>query len=315
MKARLSKDVVDPLILELMAYLRLERNRSQLTVEAYARDLQDFGGHLAKLPAGRSAVGRKYPQLRGVKTRDVRQYIMYLAGERKYDNRTIRRKLSSIKALYKFMKLTELRADDPATIVPGPKADKKLIKNLRMPEVSRLLHTTIAGRSDFQRLRDGAIIEVLYATGARRAEIANMNLQDVNLEDRVVQLHGKGQKERTVFLNRTAARAVEKYLAVRPSTNASAFFVGRGGKRLTPKHIWRIFRDLYKVSGIKFQATPHTLRHSFATHMLEHGADLQVIRELLGHESLATTGMYLDLATGHKRKVYDKAHPRDHMDD
>jgi site-specific recombinase XerD len=142
-----------------------------------------------------------------------------------------------------------------------------------------------------------------------------MNLQDLNLEDRVVQVHGKGQKERVAFLNHTAAKAVDAYLAVRPSTNASALFVGRGGKRITPKHIWRIFRDLYKISGIKFQATPHTLRHSFATHMLEHGADLQVIRELLGHESLATTGMYLDLATGHKRKAYDKAHPRDRMDD
>jgi len=315
MTLRVRIEVVEPLILELMAYLRLERNRSQLTVEAYARDLQDFGGYLAKLPPKRSAVGRKYPQLRSVKTKDIRQYIMHLTGGGKYDNRTVCRKLSSIKALYKFMKLTDIRGDDPASIVPGPKTEKKQIKNLRMPDVSILLQTSIAGRSNFQRLRDYAIMEMLYATGVRRAEIASMNLQDLNLEDRVISVVGKGRKNRIVLLNRTAARAVEAYLAVRPKTNASALFVGRGGKRLTPKHVWRIFRDVYKVSGIKFQATPHTLRHSFATHMLEHGADLQVIRELLGHESLATTGMYLDLATGHKRKVYDKAHPRDHMDD
>jgi site-specific recombinase XerD len=149
----------------------------------------------------------------------------------------------------------------------------------------------------------------------RRAEIASISLSDVNLRDRVILVHGKGRKERRVVINRTTAEAIQRYLAVRPRGSDDALFVGRGGKRLTPKHVWRIFRDIYTVSKIEQRATPHTMRHSFATHLLENGVDLETVRELLGHESLATTGMYLSVAMEHKRRAYDDAHPRDRMDD
>jgi site-specific recombinase XerD len=314
-ETRVFRPVVDRLILDMMAYLRLERNRSQLTVEAYARDLQEFGSFLAGVPASQTPVGHEYPNLPDVTTSDVRKYLMHLAGAKRYDMRTVRRKLSSIKALYRYMKLTGLRADDPAAIVPGPKIEKKLPEHLDESEVGELLSTSIAGRSDAQRRRDVAIMELLYASGIRRAEVTTIDLADLDLKGREIRIHGKGSKERVVVFNHTTAQALEAYLRVRPKTRDEALFLGRGGKRLTPMHVWRIFRDIYRVSGIDRHASPHTLRHSFATHLAENDVDLETIREFLGHESLATTGIYLRMSMQHKKRAYDKAHPRDRMQD
>jgi site-specific recombinase XerD len=259
-------------------------------------------------------MGRTYPQLASATTSDIRRYIVQLGGRRQYDAKSIQRKLSSIKSLYKYMRLFELRPDDPAAAVPGPSIDKKTVEHLDIPEVSLLLHTSLAGKVEWQQRRDRAIVELLYASGIRRAEAARVDLKDLNLRERELHVHGKGRKERRVPFNVSAAEAIKAYLAVRPRTSADALFVGRGGQRLTPKHLWRIFRDVYKISGIEYHASPHTLRHSFATHLLENGADLETVRELLGHESLATTGMYLKVAMKHKRRVYDEAHPRDRME-
>ncbi|MEO6834813.1 MAG: tyrosine-type recombinase/integrase [Candidatus Tumulicola sp.] len=312
---RVFRPVVEPLILDMMTYLRLERNRSQLTVEAYARDLQEFGAFLAGLPAGQTPVGREYPALRTVTTSDVRKYVMHLAGDKRYDMRTVRRKLSSIKALYRYMKLMGLRDDDPASIVSGPKLEKKLPEHLDESDVRDLLKTSLAGRSEAQRRRDLAIMELLYASGLRRAEVTTIDLKDLDLKGREIRIHGKGSKERVVVFNQSASDAIEAYLRVRPHSRDEALFLGRGGKRLTPMHVWRIFRNIYKVSGIEQHASPHTLRHSFATHLAENDVDLETIREFLGHESLATTGIYLRMSMQHKKRAYDKAHPRDRMPD
>lgn len=178
-----------------------------------------------------------------------------------------------------------------------------------------LLRTSLAGRTDAAQRRDNAIMELFYASGMRRAELAGVRLADVDLAERTIRVTGKGNKERLVVINRAAGDAIEAYLRVRPRSADPALFLGRGGKALTPKHVWRIFRDIYRVSGIQKHASPHTLRHSFATHLVENGVDLETVRELLGHESLATTGVYLQLAMGHKRRAYDEAHPRDRMPD
>jgi site-specific recombinase XerD len=312
---RTFRPVVDPLIVEMMTYLRLERNRSQLTVEAYARDLQEFGAFLAGIPPAQSPVGREYPGLAKVTTSDVRRYVMRLAGGKRYDMRTVRRKLSSLKAFYKFLKLMGRREDDPAAVVSGPKIERKLPEHLGESDVRILLQTSLAGRSDVQRRRDLAIMELLYASGVRRAEVTTIDLKDVDLKARELRVHGKGSKERVVVFNHSTARAIEAYLRVRPQTREEALFVGRGGRRLSPMHVWRIFRDIYQVSGIDQHASPHTLRHSFATHLAENEVDLETIREFLGHESLATTGIYLKMSMHHKKRAYDKAHPRDRMDD
>jgi site-specific recombinase XerD len=297
----------EALLRDFAAYLQLERNRSPLTVDAYVYDLGDFGAFLRTNETAQSA------HVAEATTSDVRQYIMQLSRSKRYDARTIRRKLSSIKALYKYMRIVALREDDPAGVIPGPKVDKKVPRHLDVPEIGRLLGTSLAGRSQAQRCRDAAIMELLYASGIRRAEVTRIDLDDVNVRERSIRVHGKGSKERPVLINHTAARAIEAYLRVRPRSSDPALFLGRGGKRLTPKHVWRIFRDIYRVSGLQYHASPHTLRHSFATHLAENGVDLETIRELLGHESLATTGIYLKMALAHKRRAYDGAHPRDRM--
>ncbi|HEY1680815.1 MAG TPA: tyrosine-type recombinase/integrase [Candidatus Tumulicola sp.] len=315
-RTRRGTPVVDPIILDLMAYLRLERNRSQLTVEAYARDLHEFGAYLTQLAADESPMGREYPQLRTATTSEVRRYVMHISGDKGYDMRTVRRKLSSLKALYKFLKLTAVRDDDPASIVAGPKLERKLPEHLDQDEVRGLLNTqAIAGRTEDRKRRDIAILELLYAAGIRRAEVTTIDLGDVDLKNREVRIHGKGSKERMVLINRSAAEAIAAYLAVRPRSRDEALFLGRGGKRLSPMHVWRIFREVYKVSGVQRHASPHTLRHSFATHLAENDVDLETIREFLGHESLATTGIYLKMSMQHKKRAYDRAHPRDKMDE
>ncbi len=298
-----------------MAYLRLHRKRSELTIDAYARDLCEFGGWLARIPASESPMGRLYPQLQTATTADINRYIMFLTGPKRYSSTTVRRKLSSVKALYKFMKWEHRREDDPAADIPGPPIDRKVPEHLDVTEIDTLLRTRpLADRSPALRLRDNAIMELLYASGMRRAEVARVNVTDVNLRARTVHVHGKGRKERLVVINQTTAAAIERYLGVRPRSADDALFLGRTGKRLTPKHIWYIFREIYQLSGIEKKAHPHTLRHSFATHLLENGADLETVRELLGHESLATTGVYLSVAMEHKKRTYDQAHPRDRMD-
>lgn len=307
--------VVDPLILDMMAYLSLHRQRSELTVDAYAQDVHEFGAWLTKLPASESAMGRPYPELRTARTSDVNRYIMFLTDQGYYGT-TVRRKLSSVKAFYKWLKWEHLRDDDPAADIPGPPIRRKIPQHLNVPEIDKLLRTKpLADRTPDLRLRDNAIMELLYASGLRRAEVANVELGKVNLIGRTVQVMGKGRKERLVIINKTTAEAIERYLAVRPRSSDTALFLGRTGKRLTPKHIWFIFREIYKLSGITKKAGPHTLRHSFATHLLENGADLETVRELLGHESLATTGVYLKVAIEHAKRTYDEAHPRDRMDD
>lgn len=295
------------MIQDLRGYLLTERKRSPLTVAAYEQDLMEFAAFLRET--------RGSAALKSVKPTQIRQYIAHMFDARGYDSRTVNRKLSSIRALYRFLKITGSLENDPAAAIPGPSIAKRRPAPLKVDEVMKLLRTSLAGRSDAARLRDTAIMELFYASGMRRAELAGVRLADVDLAERTIRVTGKGNKERVVVINHAASDAIEAYLRVRPRSADPRLFLGRSGKGLTPKHVWRIFRAVYSVSGVTKHATPHTLRHSFATHLVENGVDLETVRELLGHESLATTGVYLQLAMGHKRRAYDEAHPRDRMPD
>ncbi len=289
----------DPLVRDLTGYLLTERQRSPLTVAAYERDLREFAAFLEGVP------------LKSVASSQIRRYIAHMFDAHGYDSRTVCRKLSSIRALYRFLKITGVLENDPAVAIPGPSVARRNPAPLKVDEVMKLLRTSLAGRSGAARLRDVAIMELFYASGMRRAEVAGARLADVDLAERTIRVIGKGNKERTVVINRAAAAAIDAYLRVRPHSADPALFLGRGGKGLTPKHVWRIFNVIYRVSGMQKHASPHTMRHSFATHLVENGVDLETVRELLGHENLATTGIYLQLAMGHKRRAYDEAHPRD----
>jgi integrase/recombinase XerD len=301
----------DPTIAEFAAYLRLERGQSPRTSEEYARDVERFGeflepGHPRNAP---------FVQLASATTSDVRRFVMELMGPRKYTATSVRRKIAALRSYYALQKREGRRSDNPAQDVPPPKAAKRLPHVMSEPEVATLLRTRIAGKSEFQRLRDVAIMELLYASGIRRAELVGLDLSDVDLDRRLMRVIGKGNKQRTVFINQAAADAIRNYLGVRPRSADAALFLSRRKQRLSHRQAWVVFREFAALSGLSKHVTPHVMRHSFATHLLENGADLVTIKELLGHESLSTTQIYTNVSLEHMRRSYEEAHPRDRTED
>lgn len=293
----------DPTLRAFVTELHYAAGRGARTCEAYARDIEFFTKFLE-----RDAVGADRA--------DVKAFVLHLASELRYQPAAIRRKLVAIRRFFRYLIVEGRREDDPTIGVDAPKLPKRLPVVLDEDEVARLLRAPVpAGRTDFQRLRDRAILEVLYASGIRRAEVASLNLHDVDLKRRIMRVIGKGNKQRTVLINEAASEAMLAYLGHRPRTSDDAFFVGRRGVRLGVRAIWEIVKTYEKLSGISLRASPHVLRHSFATHLLENGADLMTIKELLGHESLATTQIYTNVSVEHMRKTYDNAHPRDKRTD
>ncbi len=297
----------DPTIAEFAAYLRLERGQSPRTSEEYARDIELFGeflepGHPKTAP---------FFKLTSTTTSDVRRFVMELMGPRKYTATSVRRKIAALRSYFALQKREGRRLDNPAQDVPPPKAAKRLPHVMSEPEVAKLLRTRVAGKSDFQRLRDIAMMELLYASGIRRAELVGLNLSDVDLDRRVMRVIGKGNKQRTVFINQASADAIRAYLGMRPRTPDDALFLSKRKTRLSHRQAWVVFREFAQLSGLTKHVTPHVMRHSFATHLLENGADLMTIKELLGHESLSTTQIYTNVSLEHMRRSYEEAHPRD----
>lgn len=298
---------VDPSIAEFAAYIRLERGHSPRTAEEYARDIEVFGGFLEP---GHPKTA-PFLKLAQATTSDVRRFVMELMGPRNYGATSVRRKLAALRSYFSLQKREGRRADNPAQDVPPPKAPKRLPHVMSETEVTRLLRTRVAGKTDIQRLRDAAIMELLYASGIRRAELVALNLSDVDLERRLMRVIGKGNKQRTVFINLAAAQAITSYLGVRQRSDDEALFLSRRKSRLSHRQAWVIFQEFAQLAGLNRRVTPHVMRHSFATHLLENGADLVTIKELLGHESLATTQIYTNVSLEHMRHSYEEAHPRD----
>lgn len=301
----------DPSIAEFAAYLRLERGQSPRTSEEYARDVERFGeflepGHPKNAP---------FLKLQSATTSDVRRFVMELMGPRKYTATSVRRKIAALRSFFSLQKREGRRADNPAQDVPPPKAGKRLPHVMSEPEVAKLLRTRVAGKTEFQRLRDIAMMEVLYASGIRRAELVGLNISDVDLERRLMRVIGKGNKQRTVFINQASADAIRAYLGVRPRTPDEALFLSKRKQRLSHRQAWVVFREFAQLSGLTQHVTPHVMRHSFATHLLENGADIMTIKELLGHESLSTTQIYTNVSLEHMRRSYEDAHPRDRKRD
>jgi site-specific recombinase XerD len=302
---------LDPRIAEFQAHLHLERRLSPRTAEEYARDVESFAKFLGANVDAADASAHLDPATAG----HIRRFIMDLSGPKEYSAVAVRRKLFALRSFYGYERREGRRGDNPALDVLPPKAAKRLPKVMSEDDVATLIRTRIAGRSDELRLRDVAMLELLYASGIRRAELVGLNLSDVDLERRTMRVIGKGNKERVVLFNGAASEALTAYLAVRPRSGDDAFFLSDRGGRLSHNQAGKIFRLYADLSGVKGHATPHVMRHSFATHLLENGADLMTIKELLGHESLATTQIYTNVSLDHMRKTYDRAHPRDERED
>ncbi|MBM4039884.1 MAG: tyrosine recombinase XerC [Planctomycetes bacterium] len=289
-----------------LGYLESERDASPETLRAYAADLAAFANFAAQ--------GADDFDPAAITTVRLRHYLAHLrsAGAARA---TIARKAASLRSFFRYLLREGIVAHNPAADLRLPRRERLLPAVLDEAEVTRLLEAP--DPADLAGRRDRAILEVLYSTGMRIGELAAANIEDLDLFGEVLKARGKGKKERLVPLGRPALRALEDYLAIRTSlaaprhrTHPRALLVSRSGRRLTQRDIRRIFDKHARAAGLRANATPHTLRHSFATHMLDRGADLRAVQELLGHASLASTQVYTHVTTERLRRVYQKAHPR-----
>jgi len=281
-------------------YLATERNVSPHTLDAYASDLAHFA----------EFVRRERGEEAGVETVDhilIRRWLALL--HKNHRKSSIGRKLAAIRAFFKYLVRQRRVARNPAELVATPKKEKRLPFHLNIDEVTALVEAPAEG--DILGLRDRAILETLYSCGLRVSELTGLDVGKVDLEEGLVRVLGKGGKERVVPVGSHARQAIAAYLAARchPSLDAPLIVNARGG-RLTSRSVARVVdKHILRLATIK-KISPHTLRHTFATHMLESGADLRAIQELLGHASLSTTQKYTHVSIDRLMEVYDKAHPK-----
>jgi integrase/recombinase XerC len=288
---------MDAVVGSFLEYLGVERGASPHTLRSYAADLTEFTRFLAEERIG---------GLPNADTRAVRAYVARL-HQRRLSKATIARKLAAVRSCFRFLARRGALEANPARQVRSPRLGRRLPSFLPVDETTVLLNAlpepSAAGA------RDHALLELLYASGLRVAEGCGLDLDDLDEARRTVRVVGKGDKERVVPVGETALEALAAHLAIRGRQRGPLFLNARGG-RLTPRSAHRIVRARARQAGISQRVTPHTLRHSFATHMLGAGADLRLIQELLGHSRLSTTQRYTHVSPEHLMRVYDRAHPR-----
>lgn len=288
-----------------MDYLIVEKNASTHTIKSYREDLEQLIAYLTEASAGQSA------QLDCLTTRQLRSYQAWL-GERGYAKSTIARRLAVIRTWCRFMCRAGVLSVNPAEALRSPRQDKKLPHFLTAQEVTRLLAAP-QGDDPLTR-RDRAILETLYSAGLRVGELTALNLDDLELAEQILIVRGKGKRERIAFLGDAAVAAIRAWLAVRPTLldglDHGAVFLNHAGGRLTVRSVGRLLEKYLTLAGLDPQTSPHTLRHSFATHLLDSGADIRGVQELLGHRNLSTTQIYTHVTTQRLQESYRKAHPR-----
>ena len=281
-----------------LQYLAAERGASAHTLRSYAGDLAELAAFLR---------GVKMSSVLAADARTLRAYLASLHG-RGLAKSSISRKLATVRSCYRFLERRELIEANPARQLVSPRLPRRLPSVLPKDESKELLDApaedTLAGR------RDRALLELLYASGLRVAECCGLDLEDIDRRHGTVRVMGKGSKERVVPVGEVALEALEAYLDRRGGENGPLFRNVRGGGRLSTRSVQSIVRRRARIAGLSRRVTPHTLRHTFATHLLGEGADLRLIQELLGHSRLSTTQRYTHVSPEHLMKVYDAAHPR-----
>ncbi|MDZ7620375.1 MAG: tyrosine recombinase XerC [Patescibacteria group bacterium] len=290
-----------------LQYLRVERNASELTIKSYREDLTALGDYLGE------AAGGSPPAPDAISVLDLRGYVAALS-EAGYASATVARRLASLRSFFKFGQREGWVATNPAKPLRNPRKGRNLPHFLSAEEIGRLLSAPpAAGR---EGLRDRAILETMYSAGLRVSELVGLNDGDLDFDSGVLRVRGKGRRERLAPVGSFATDAVNQWLGVRrlhvhePVGLDSPLFVNKFGRRLTTRSVARMLEKYLKQSGLDTRTTPHSLRHSFATHLLDRGADIRSVQELLGHKSLITTQIYTHLSTASLRKAYEKAHPR-----
>ncbi|MGB2696205.1 MAG: site-specific tyrosine recombinase XerD [Dehalococcoidia bacterium] len=301
---------MDDSIGQFLHFMSVEKGASDNTIDAYRNDLIQFQTYLSSLNLNGHPTNWKV-----VTTNVVSSYIGNLK-ERRYATATVARKVAAVKSFFQFMHAEGSLLTNPTDGLQSPRVGKKLPKPLSVQQVDDLLEQP-AKRGTPEALRDQAMLELLYATGLRVTELVSLDLDSISMDTRrpYVRCLGKGAKERTVPIHEQALHILARYVndgrsrLVR-NKKERALFVNRRGERLTRQGFWLILKQYGREAGIETLVTPHTLRHSFATHMLRGGAPLRNVQELLGHANISTTQVYTQITDEHVRQVYEQAHPR-----
>lgn len=313
-------------VVDFLDYLKLERHFSDYTVRSYGADLAQFSGFLAGdigfSYGGKERLEDETPlddRLTGCSQDTVRQFLAYLYGQN-YTKSTTARKLATLRSFYKFLIKRGRATESPLVGIRTPKQEKRLPKCLDLDEVQRLLEAP--DETDILGCRDKAMLEVLYSSGIRVSELVDLAIGDIDLEEGILRVRGKGRKDRLTPIGSQAIIAVRKYMVMRsvdPDAIAqnlleAKLFLNKHGDPLSTRSVRRKLDKYLQMVGLDPGISPHTLRHSFATHLLNNGADLRSVQELLGHQSLSTTQVYTHLTTQRMKSAYDQAHPRSGAD-
>ena len=277
------------MIESFLKYLKAGKGFSDHTVKNYKIDLDNFFN---------------YVKDKKVDTNQVREYLKYLY-EKKYSSRTISRKVSTLKSYYKYLESEKIIDENPLELISNPKIEKTLPNYLNYEDLERLLSTP--DKTKKEGLRDALLLEMLYSSGCRVSEISNIKIKDINFKDRKIKILGKGNKERYAFYGSKCEKLLNNYLE---KEMHEYLFTNKHGNRLNERTIRKIVEDTARKADIKVHVTPHTLRHTYATHLLNDGADLKSVGDLLGHENLSTTQIYTHVSNERLRRVYLSAHPR-----
>jgi len=283
---------------KFLDYLSLQKNCSSNTVRGYRRDILQFINFLKK---------KKINSFKSISYKDLLSYLGYLRNYG-YSETTIGRKVASLKSFFKFLSARKIIKSNPVALLSSPKKPDRLPNFLTVEEVEKILN--IPSEKNWQSLRDKAILELLYSTGIRVGELTSLKIGDVDFFQELIKVTGKGKKERIVPIGSYALKALIEYIERKPNKKEKNVFLNKYGKPLTERSVERIIDKYSKKAGIGKKITPHTFRHTFATHMLDRGADLRTVQELLGHERITTTQIYTHLTVEKLKEFYNKAHPR-----
>jgi tyrosine recombinase XerC len=288
-----------------LRYLNAERNYSSHTITSYRIDLEAFIDFLGS---------RGVVDACGINKKDVRGFLAYLS-RRELGTKSVARKLSAVKAFFRYLNRKGVMNANPASMIRTPRYDKKV--PVFMTQSQMLNAFDFIDVSTPKGIRDRCIVELFYSTGMRLSELVGLNVADFSVRQRTVSVMGKGAKQRILPVGQAAAAWMEKYMAVRSSVcdrrteaDTRALFVAHNGKRITVLSVQRMVRRVLSHVSDAAKLSPHILRHTFATHLLDNGADLRAVKELLGHENLSTTQIYTHVTVERLKSVYDKAHPR-----
>ncbi|MBN2483674.1 MAG: site-specific tyrosine recombinase XerD [Candidatus Omnitrophica bacterium] len=283
-------------------YLKVEKGLAANSILSYHRDLKKYIRFLA---------ARHIGEIKSIKREEIVDFLFTL--RKKNATSSIARMVSSLKSFHRFLFREKITRDDPAELIDTPRMDKNIPDILSGDEVQRLLKSP--NPKNRQGIRDRAMLELMYATGLRVSEVSTLTVENINMDVGFLRCRGKGSKERIVPLGGMARKFILRYLeTARPqllkNKNSTYLFLAQGGRILSRQSIWKMIKRLVKEAKIKKRVTPHTLRHSFATHLLEHGADLRSVQEMLGHASITTTQLYTHINRSRLKEIHTRFHPR-----